>query len=84
MTIHELRDQILALPALEKRMSNLRKEVFNASQEVSRLLRQYEQESRDVENPYFYIYASHQLYLRGISTIRPPIIKSAHHLMSAD
>ena len=49
MTIHELRDRVLTLPALEKRMSNLRTEILNASQEVSRLLRQYEQESRDVE-----------------------------------
>ena len=50
MTIHELRDRVLTLPALEKRMSNLRTEILSASQEVSRLLRQYEQESRDVEN----------------------------------
>ena len=49
LSITELRDRILTLPALEKEMDILRKEILEATFEVSKLLRQYEKESRDVE-----------------------------------
>ena len=49
MDIIELRDRIQALPALEKKMSTLQKELQSARDEVSKLLRQYEQERGDVE-----------------------------------
>ena len=49
MDIVELRDRIQALPVLEKKMSVLLKELQSARDEVSKLLRQYEQERGDVE-----------------------------------
>jgi hypothetical protein len=50
MSIFELRDRVLALPALEKRMDLLRAEIRKAENDVSGMLRQYERESRDVEH----------------------------------
>jgi len=49
LDIIKLRDRVLALPALEKEMDILRKEILIAKSDVSGLLRQYEKESRDVE-----------------------------------
>jgi len=49
MSLFELRDRILTLPALEKEMDTLRKEILEATSDVSKLLRQYEKERRDVE-----------------------------------
>jgi len=49
MQILELRDRVLTLPALEKRLAALTQELQNANDEVSNLLRQYESESRDME-----------------------------------
>ncbi|MCL2125715.1 MAG: hypothetical protein FWH33_06980 [Oscillospiraceae bacterium] len=49
MDINELRDRIQALPALEKKMSALQKELNGARDEVSRLSHQYAQERGDVE-----------------------------------
>lgn len=49
MTLYELRDRVLTLPALEKRMESLTQDIKESEDEVSNLLRQYERESRDVE-----------------------------------
>ena len=49
MDIIELRERIMTLPTLQKDMELLRKEILDATTELSRLLRKYEQESRDVE-----------------------------------
>jgi len=49
MQILELRDRVLTLPALEKRLAALTQELQNANDEVSNLLRQYKRESLDVE-----------------------------------
>lgn len=49
MQLNELRDCVLTIPTLENRMEQLRKELQKAEDEVSGLLRQYEQERRDVE-----------------------------------
>lgn len=49
MRMFELRDRVLTLPALEKRLETLSQDIRTAEDEVSSLLRQYERESRDVE-----------------------------------
>lgn len=49
MQLFELRDRVLMLPTLENKMALLRKEIQKAKDDVSKLLRQYERESRDVE-----------------------------------
>ena len=49
MCIVELRDRILMLPSLEKRMKFMLDEIRKAEDDVSNLLRKYERESRDVE-----------------------------------
>lgn len=48
MPMFELRDRVLMLPTLEKRMTALQAEIRKTEDEVSNLLRQYECESRDV------------------------------------
>ena len=49
MCLTELRDRVLMLNTLEKRMQSMRSEITKAKDEVSRLLRNYERESKDVE-----------------------------------
>jgi len=49
MCIIELRDRVLMLPALEKRMRLLLEEIRKAEEDVSSLLQKYERGSRDVE-----------------------------------
>ena len=49
MNISELRDRILTLPALEKRMTLLRKDIREAESKLSTLLWDLRRESRDVE-----------------------------------
>ena len=49
MSMLEKRDRVLMLPALEERMRFMHKEIEEAEEEVSLLLRKYEKESRDVE-----------------------------------
>lgn len=46
--LSELRDRLMALPALEHKMSLLQGEIQKAESDVSNLLRQYEKECRDV------------------------------------
>jgi len=48
MDIIELRDRIQALPALDKKMTALQKNLQSAQDELSKLLRKYEQERGDV------------------------------------
>lgn len=47
--LHELRERILMLPVLENKMALLQEEIQTAQENVAALLRQYEQEHRDVE-----------------------------------
>jgi len=49
MCLTELRDRVLMLNALEKRMQSMRSEILKAKDEVERQLRNYERESKDVE-----------------------------------
>jgi len=49
MSLIELRDRILMLPALEKRMQSMQGEIQKAKDEVASQLRKYERESKDVE-----------------------------------
>ena len=49
MDLYELRDRVLTLPTLERRMALVSKDVREADMELARLFRQYKQESRDVE-----------------------------------
>lgn len=49
MNLSELHDRALMVPTLEKRMAHLQKEIQTAEDNVSKLLWDYEQESRDVE-----------------------------------
>jgi len=49
MCLVELRDRVLMLPALEKRMAFMLEEIRKAESDISGLLRKYERESRDVE-----------------------------------
>ena len=49
MCIVELRDRVLMIPALEKRMRFMLNEIRIAEGDVSSLLKKYERESRDVE-----------------------------------
>ena len=49
MNLFKLRDSIQTLPALEKQMELLQKELLDAESTVSCLLRRYEQECRDVK-----------------------------------
>jgi len=49
MNILELRDRVLMLSVYEQKLEHLQKDILRATREVSRLLRQYEKESRDVE-----------------------------------
>lgn len=47
--LFELRDRVLTIPSLENRMTILQREIQKAEGEAAGLLRQYEQEHRDVE-----------------------------------
>lgn len=49
MDVNKMHDHVLMLPTLENKLDFLQKEIQKAEAEVSSLLRQYEQESRDVE-----------------------------------
>lgn len=49
MCLTELRDRVLMLNVLEKRMQAMRSETTKAKDEVARQLRNYERESKDVE-----------------------------------
>jgi len=49
MYLLEKRDRVLMLPALENRMTLLEEEIREAQDDLSKLLRQYERESRNVE-----------------------------------
>ena len=49
ININELRDKILTLPALEKKLILLKNECSKAEADVRQLLRNYERESRNVE-----------------------------------
>jgi len=49
MYLLEKRDRVLTLPALENRMALLEEEVREAERDLSKLLRQYKKESRNVE-----------------------------------
>ena len=65
MELTELRDRVLALPALEKRMGFMLDEIRKAEADVSALLRQYERESRDVEQIQKTSFSSFLLKLTG-------------------
>jgi len=45
MQLFELRDRVLTLPALEKRMESLTQDIRKAEDEVSSLLQQYKRET---------------------------------------
>jgi hypothetical protein len=45
----EMRDRVMMLPTLEKRMALMQNEIEEAENEVSNLLQKYERESRDVD-----------------------------------
>jgi chromosome segregation ATPase len=49
MNINELRNRVLSLPTLEKRLSSLLEEIRLASRQETALLEQYQKEKRDVE-----------------------------------
>ena len=49
MCLIELRDRILMIPALEKRLESLEAVITKSKNDVSRLLSSYEKESQDVE-----------------------------------
>ncbi|MCL2359731.1 hypothetical protein [Candidatus Bathycorpusculum sp.] len=49
MNLFELRDRVLTLPTLEKRMDLLQKEILAAEGTVSLMLRRYDRECRDVK-----------------------------------
>ena len=65
MCLTELRDRVLMLPELEKRMRAMINEIRKAEDDVSKLLRKYEQESRDVESLQSNSFSSFLLKLVG-------------------